>query len=252
MAPGIKATCIASVLTAACKPDPLEQRFEGRAAAQAGTPSDPHASEREAMVEDQVLTRGVRDPRVLSAIRKVPRHEFVPKGAQAYAYDDGPLSIGHDQTISQPYIVALMTELLELEPHDRVLEIGTGSGYQAAILGELTAQVFSVEIVEPLATRARTLLARLGYRNIIVRHGDGYEGWPEHAPFNGIIVTAAPPTIPEPLKRQLAVGGHLVVPVGRAAQELRVLTRTEHGFEERSVLPVMFVPMTGRAQTPAN
>lgn len=240
----VKTACAASVLAAAwgCE-RPAVAQSEERASART-------RQAREEMVEDQLIARGVQDPRVLAAMRRVPRHEFVPPAEQPEAYDDGPLPIGYQQTISQPYIVALMTELLELDADDRVLEVGTGSGYQAAILGELAHEVFSIEIVAPLAERAKATLARLGYGNVVVRHGDGYAGWPEHAPFDGIIVTAAPPTIPEPLKRQLAVGGRLVVPVGRGNQMLRVFTRTPQGVEEHSILPVMFVPMTGQAQHP--
>jgi protein-L-isoaspartate(D-aspartate) O-methyltransferase len=200
------------------------------------------------MVEDQIAARGIHDPRVLKALREVPRHEFVPPELRALAYEDHPLPIGHDQTISQPFIVAAMTELAELEPGDSVLEIGTGSGYQAAVLAALVRDVYSIEIVEPLAQAARRTLARLGIDNVHVRAGDGFQGWPERAPFDAILVTAAPPEVPEPLKRQLAPGAKLVIPVGTDQQELRVLTRTRSGFDERTVLAVRFVPMTGRAQ----
>jgi protein-L-isoaspartate(D-aspartate) O-methyltransferase len=196
---------------------------------------------------DLIEERGVRDARVLDAMRQVPRHEFVPESERVLAYRDHPLPIGHDQTISQPYVVAAMTELAEVEPGMRVLEVGTGSGYQAAVLAAMGAQVFSVEIVEPLGLRARADLARLGYE-VEVRIGDGYRGWPDKAPFGAIIVTAAPPQIPGPLKEQLAIGGHLVIPVGDQYQELKVITRTERGFEDKSVFPVQFVPMTGEAQ----
>ena len=199
------------------------------------------------MVRTQIASRGVRDPAVLRAMRTVPRHRFVPSSRGAAAYDDRPLPIGHRQTISQPYIVALMSELAHVKPGDRVLEVGTGSGYQAAVLAEMGVKVFSIEIVEPLAKRAKATLTELGY-DVAVRHGDGYAGWPEHAPFDAVVVTAAPPKIPEPLKQQLAVGGRLVIPVGKYAQSLIVVTRTENGFEEESVLPVRFVPMTGEAQ----
>jgi protein-L-isoaspartate(D-aspartate) O-methyltransferase len=199
------------------------------------------------MVTEQIEARGVRDPRVLEAMRKVPRHEFVPREQRPYAYADHPLPIGHQQTISQPYIVAAMTELAQVRPGARVLEIGTGSGYQAAVLAELGAEVYSIEIVEPLARSAAATLERLGYR-VQVRAGDGYQGWPEHAPFEAIVVTAAPPRIPEPLKQQLAEGGRLVIPVGDFYQELVVLTRRGGELERRSVFPVRFVPMTGEAQ----
>jgi protein-L-isoaspartate(D-aspartate) O-methyltransferase len=196
---------------------------------------------------DLIEERGVRDARVLDAMRQVPRHELVPESVRALAYRDHPLPIGHDQTISQPYVVAAMTELAEVEPGMRVLEVGTGSGYQAAVLAAIGAQVYSVEIVEPLGVRARADLARLGY-DVEVRIGDGYRGWADKAPFGAIIVTAAPPHIPKPLKEQLAIGGRLVIPVGDSYQELKVITRTERGFEEKSVFPVQFVPMTGEAQ----
>lgn len=209
---------------------------------------DDYSVGRARMVDEQIAARGVRDPKVLEAMRTVPRHEFVPESERAWAYHDQPLPIGHEQTISQPYIVARMTELLAPAPAHKVLEIGTGSGYQAAVLSGLVREVYSIEIVEPLATSAREVLKRLGYRNVQVRAGDGYRGWPEQAPFDGIIVTAAPPRIPEPLKQQLRVGGKLVIPVGDDYQELRVLTRTAQGFDERSVLPVRFVPMTGEAE----
>ncbi len=200
------------------------------------------------MVERQIRARDVRDPRVLAAMAKVPRHLFVPESVRPQAYEDYPLPIGSDQTISQPYIVALMTSLLELEGGERVLEIGTGSGYQAAVLGEIAGEVDSIEILEPLALRARGTLAELGYENIRVLVGDGWSGLPERAPFDGILVTAAPPTVPQPLLDQLKVGGRLVIPVGRFFQDLLVYTRTAGGFEKRNVIPVRFVPMTGEAE----
>jgi protein-L-isoaspartate(D-aspartate) O-methyltransferase len=205
--------------------------------------------ERIQMVQRQVEARGVDDARVLAAMRKVPRHRFVPEPQRAHAYDDRPLPIGHRQTISQPYIVALMTELAGVKPGNAVLEVGTGSGYQAAVLAEMGVKVFSIEIVEPLAKQARALLFALGYaKQVQVRRGDGYAGWPEQAPFDAIIVTAAPPRIPEPLKQQLKVGGRLIIPVGKGYQSLVQVTRTRDGFREESVIPVRFVPMTGRAQ----
>ncbi len=211
--------------------------------------ADDRKPERLQMVSRQIEARDVRDPRVLDAMRKVPRHRFVPESERRYAYQDRPLPIGHRQTISQPYIVALMTELARVKPGDRVLEVGTGSGYQAAILAEMGAEVFSIEIVEPLAKRAKKTLDALGYgKRVEVRHGDGYAGWEAHAPFDAIVVTAAPPKIPEPLKQQLKVGGHLVIPVGDYFQRLEVVTRTTEGFRDRSVAPVRFVPMTGKAQ----
>jgi protein-L-isoaspartate(D-aspartate) O-methyltransferase len=176
-------------------------------------------------------------------MRKVPRHLFVSPEERAHAYEDHPLPIGGSQTISQPYIVALMTELAGGKPGDRVLEIGTGSGYQAAVLAELGAEVYGIEIVEPLATRAGETLRRLGYDGVQVRHGDGYGGWPEAAPFAAIVVTAAPPEVPPALVEQLAPGGRLVIPVGETEQELRLLVKTPAGLETRLVVPVRFVPM---------
>jgi protein-L-isoaspartate(D-aspartate) O-methyltransferase len=200
---------------------------------------------REEMVARQIVARGVADPAVVRAMGVVPRHEFVPEAVRAQAYDDRPLPIGHRQTISQPYVVALMTELAAVRPGDRVLEIGTGSGYQAAVLAELGARVYSIEIVEPLARRASATLQRLGYGRVRVRHGDGYRGWPDAAPFAAIVVTAAPPEVPPALVAQLAPGGRLVIPVGTAEQELRVLVKTPAGVETRAVVPVLFVPMVG-------
>jgi protein-L-isoaspartate(D-aspartate) O-methyltransferase len=197
------------------------------------------------MVEEQIAARGIADPAVLQAMRTVPRHEFVPARVRVDAYADGPLPIGHGQTISQPYVVALMTELAAVKPGDRVLEIGTGSGYQAAILCALGAEVYTVEIIEPLARDAEAVLRRLGYGRVHVRHGDGSRGWPEAAPFDAVVVTAAPPEVPAALLAQLAPGGRLVIPVGTQEQELRVLVRTASGIETRSVVPVLFVPMVG-------
>ncbi len=210
--------------------------------------ADGYAPRREAMVERQIRERGVEDPLVLEAMLAVPRHLFVPEEIRGYAYYDQPLPIGYEQTISQPYIVALMTELMELEGGETVLEIGTGSGYQAAVLGEIAATVYTIEIVEPLAERALAVLESLGYENVHVRFGDGYRGWPERAPFDAVIVTAAPEEVPEPLVEQLAVGGKLVIPVGGAYQELVQITKTEDGTTVREIIPVRFVPMTGEAQ----
>jgi protein-L-isoaspartate(D-aspartate) O-methyltransferase len=206
---------------------------------------DRFASQREQMVRRQVEARGVKDRRVLEAMRRVPRHRFVPDELQAGAYGDHPLPIGHEQTISQPFIVAWMTEALAVTPQSRVLEIGTGSGYQAAVLGEVAAEVYTIEIVEPLARRSRVVLSELGYRNVHVRHGDGYKGWPEQAPFDAIMVTAAPEEVPAPLVEQLAMGGRLVIPVGgRAMQQMTVLTKTPSGLHREERMPVRFVPFT--------
>jgi protein-L-isoaspartate(D-aspartate) O-methyltransferase len=198
------------------------------------------------MVDEQLAARDIKDPRVLDAMKRVPRHEFVPMALRGNAYMDSPLPIGHDQTISQPYIVAFMTEALGLQPSHKVLEIGTGSGYQAAILGELVKDVYTIEIVAPLADRARQTLKQLGYTNIHVRTGNGYLGWPEEAPFDRVMVTAAPDDIPQPLIDQLKVGGLMAIPVGVGDQELRILRRTERGMETLRTLPVRFVPMTGK------
>jgi protein-L-isoaspartate(D-aspartate) O-methyltransferase len=211
--------------------------------------AEPTASaERERMVERQLEARGISDRRVLEAMRKVPRHSFVPASLRDHAYEDRPLPIGNDQTISQPYIVGVMTELLDPASGDTVLEIGTGSGYQAAVLSELVRRVYSIEIVDELAESARKKLAALGYDNVTVIAGDGYRGLPDQAPFDGIIVTAAPEKIPQPLIDQLAVGGRLVIPVGGMAQELIVLERSDTGIQTRRVLPVRFVPMTGEVR----
>ncbi len=197
------------------------------------------------MVEEQLRARGIRDERVLAAMATVSRHRFVPDDQQAAAYADSPLPIGHGQTISQPYIVAFMTEALAPTPDDVVLEIGTGSGYQAAVLAELVREVYSIEIVPELAARAERTLADLGYRNVHVRAGDGYQGWPERAPFAKVIVTAAPEAVPQSLVDQLRMDGTLVVPVGPRGgdQMLQVLRKTEQGMVIERTLPVRFVPM---------
>jgi protein-L-isoaspartate(D-aspartate) O-methyltransferase len=200
---------------------------------------------REKMVETQIQARGVKDPRVLSALRKVERHRFVPKEYLDSAYSDQPLPIGEGQTISQPYIVALMTELSELKGEEKVLEVGTGSGYQAAILAELAKEVYTIEINESLASMAKNRLSELGYQNIKVKAGDGYLGWPEAAPFDAIIITCAPDHIPKPLIEQLKEGGRMVVPVGTYAQELKKIVKRSGKIETTDVIPVVFVPMTG-------
>ena len=209
----------------------------------AATADDPLAAARARMVADTIAARGVADPRVLAAMRKVPRHEFLPANVQSRAYDDAAVPIGHGQTASQPYVVAVMTELAELGPESRVLEIGTGSGYQAAVLAEVAGEVWSIELLEPLADGARRTLERLGYGRVHLRQGDGYRGWPEAAPFDAIVVTAAPPEVPKALLDQLAMGGRLVVPVGTDDQELEVHRRTPEGVRVKKVFPVTFVPM---------
>jgi protein-L-isoaspartate(D-aspartate) O-methyltransferase len=200
------------------------------------------------MVQDQIERRGIHDAKVLQAMRKVPRHKFVPDHLRKYAYADEPLPIGEDQTISQPYIVAYMTEKLEIEPGDKVLEIGTGSGYQAAVLAELTDSVFTIEIVDVLARRAEKTLKDLDYENIYVKSGDGYKGWPEHAPFDAIIITAAPTKIPQPLADQLRIGGRMILPLGDFSQDLVLIQKNALGITQQTLLPVRFVPMTGEIE----
>jgi protein-L-isoaspartate(D-aspartate) O-methyltransferase len=214
-------------------------------APEAGEEQD-RKGERDLMVAQQIRARGIKDPRVLAAMERVPRHLFVPQSAREEAYNDYPLPIGHGQTISQPYIVGFMTEALDVAAEHRVLEIGTGSGYQAAILAQLAREVYTMEIIEPLAESARMTLEALGYRNVHVRAGNGYEGWPQHAPYDRIIVTAAPAEVPPALVEQLRVEGVMAIPVGTAVQELRILRRTRTGLETIKTLPVQFVPMTGR------
>jgi protein-L-isoaspartate(D-aspartate) O-methyltransferase len=195
------------------------------------------------MVDEQIAARGVTDPRVLAAMLKVERELFLPEALRKAAYADEPLPIGYGQTISQPYIVAYMTEALQLAPGDRVLEIGAGSGYQAAVLAELAKKVYTMEVVEPLARAAAARLASLGYSNVEVVCGDGYGGLPEQAPFDAIMVTAAPPEVPTELVAQLKEGGRMIVPVGSFFQELCLITKTATGFETKPLLPVRFVPM---------
>ncbi len=222
-----------------CRPEESEEMWKGRSSIE---------KNREAMVKRQIMSRGVKDPRVLEAMRKVPRHRFVPADLASRAYEDNPLPIGWGQTISQPYIVALMTELLDLEPGDKVLEVGSGSGYQAAVLAEIAGAVFTIEIVPELAEVARRNLEACGHGDVRVRAGDGYRGWPEEAPFQAIIVTAAPDHVPQPLLEQLDEGGRLVIPVGDVYQELVVLTKEKGAVRRRSTIPVRFVPMTGEAE----
>ncbi|MGH8176032.1 MAG: protein-L-isoaspartate(D-aspartate) O-methyltransferase [Steroidobacter sp.] len=208
--------------------------------------AEDYAAERERMVSEQIEARGVRDPRVLAAMRKTPRHRFVPENVQASAYRDHPLPIGEDQTISQPYIVALMTELARPARTDRVLEVGTGSGYQAAVLAPLVAHVYTIELEASLAQSAEKVLRELQYENVTTRTGDGYAGWPEEAPFDIIIVTAAPDHVPQPLIDQLKPGGRLIAPVGptHATQQLQVIAKDSSGkLSTRNVSPVRFVPL---------
>lgn len=217
------------------------------------TPPDPYAAARERMVARQLATwdRGITNRRVLDVMGAVPRHELVPPAVRAQAYSDQPLPIGHGQTISQPYIVAFMTQVLNPKPTDRVLEIGTGSGYQAAVLSGLVQTVHTIEIVDPLARRATADLARLGYTNVFVRAGDGYLGWPEEAPFDAVIVTCAPDHVPRPLVDQLREGGRMIIPVGPAGrQSLHLLEKRDGRVAQRSILPVRFVPMTGELGKP--
>lgn len=207
------------------------------------------AVERQRMVVEQLTApdRGIGNSRVLAAMARVPRHAFVPESLRDQAYEDHPLPIGYDQTISQPFIVAFMTEQIDPKPTDKVLEIGTGSGYQAAILAELAREVYTIEIVDPLARSAQAVLKRLGYTNITVRSGDGYRGWPEAAPFDAIIVTCAPDHVPQTLIDQLKDGGRMIIPVGAPGdQRLYILRKHEGSLETQAVMPVRFVPMTGR------
>lgn len=199
--------------------------------------------QRRQMVEYQLRDRGIENERVLAAMSQVPRHQFVDSSWKDLAYSDRPLPIGHNQTISQPYIVAYMSEAAEISPNDKVLEIGTGCGYQAAVLGELAREVYSIEVIPQLADSARQILSKLNYQNIEVKAGDGYQGWAEHAPYNAIIVTAAPKQIPQPLIDQLAINGKLVIPVGTWDQEIVVLTKTKDKIVTKKTIPVLFVPM---------
>ncbi len=244
MLPGVSILFGLLALSTACNPR------AGDAAASMNAEPD-FAARRQQMVRTQLAppARDITDPRVLAAMSKVPRHELVPAAVRAEAYEDCPLPIGHGQTISQPYIVAFMTEQLRPRPTDKVLEIGTGSGYQAAVLAELVAEVYTIEIVEPLGQRAKGDLARLGYTNVFVRIGDGYQGWPEAAPFDAIIVTCAPDHVPQPLVDQLKEGGRMIIPVGPLGdQQLYLLEKRSGQVTRRAVLPVRFVPMTGRAR----
>ncbi len=223
--------------------------FAATGCGQQAPPVADFATQRQRMVEQQLKPRGIKDERVLAAMTKVPREEFIPVDARADAYEDGPLPIGYDQTISQPYVVAFMTEQLRPKQSDRVLEIGSGSGYQAAILAELVADVYTIDIVEPLAKTAEATLQRLGYKNVHVRVGDGYKGWPEEAPFDAIIVTCASEKVPQPLVDQLKDGGRMVIPVGeRFAQQLYLFEKKNGQLKESASLPVRFVPMLREGQ----
>jgi protein-L-isoaspartate(D-aspartate) O-methyltransferase len=227
---------LTAAITPAC-PSPAQQGPDSFAAA------------RRKMIEHDLKGRDITDAAVLQAMRDVPRHRFVPSSLQDVAYADCPLPIGHGQTISQPYVVAFMTQILEVRPEDKVLEIGTGCGYQAAVLARLAKQVYTIEIVKPLADEAQKLLAELGYTNIFIKAGDGFEGWPEHAPFDKIILTCAVQEIPPALIEQLMEGGRIIAPIGATAtvQQLIIATKQAGGLKRREVLPVRFVPMTGKA-----
>jgi protein-L-isoaspartate(D-aspartate) O-methyltransferase len=246
---GVAALVSTAVLTAglsACSGAPaLEDAVRpAQAPAPSGRDVDEYAAARGRMVREQIEARGVRDARVLAAMRRVPRHLFVPDHVRADAYEDYPLPIGHEQTISQPYIVAWMTEALRVKPGDRVLEIGTGSGYQAAVLAEIGADVYTIELVAPLAQSAARTLQALGYMSVRAKQGDGYAGWPQHAPFGAIVVTAAPDHVPQPLVEQLAVGGRLVIPVGgRMTQQMTVITKDARGVTSEERMAVRFVPL---------
>jgi protein-L-isoaspartate(D-aspartate) O-methyltransferase len=198
---------------------------------------------RESMVDTQIQARGIKDERVLQAVRKVPRHFFVPDDLRPYAYADEPLPIGEGQTISQPYIVAYMTEALELKGEERVLEVGTGSGYQTAILAEIVKEVYTIEIVGSLSSRAQEVLQRLGYANVRFKIGDGTFGWQENAPYDAIMVTAAPRSVPKRLEEQLNLSGRMIIPVGEGFQELILITREKKNFKKKKLLPVRFVPL---------
>ena len=208
------------------------------------------AAERARMVDEQLRARGIREQSVLAAMTRVPRHEFVPLEWQQLSYADRPLPIGFDQTISQPYIVGYMTEAAQIAPGDKVLEIGTGSGYQAAILAELAREVYTIELIPELAARADSVLRKLGYTNVHTRTGDGYAGWKEQAPYDAILVTAAPDHVPPALVEQLAVNARMIIPVGRLQQEMRVITRTSAGVIEESTIAVQFVPLVRRDPPP--
>ncbi|MGH9840877.1 MAG: protein-L-isoaspartate(D-aspartate) O-methyltransferase [Blastocatellia bacterium] len=227
-------------------PGCFDRQSSGEQKPKATLTEDDYKRQRLRMVEEQISGRGIRSEAVLAAMKKAPRHRFVPESYRHLAYADHPLPIGQDQTISQPFIVAYMSEAAEIAAGEKVLEIGTGSGYQAAILGELAKEVYSIEIIPELAERARQTLGALGYRNIQVKAGNGYLGWPGAAPFDAIVVTAAPDEIPKALVEQLAVNGKMVIPVGKMYQEMVILTKTKESLIEKRTIPVRFVPMTGK------
>ncbi len=240
---------VLAIMAASCSPPVPPLVGSAMAHEHRSTQAQPiQARDRMRMVERQLANRDIRDPQVLAAMGRVPRHRFVPVEQRRSAYEDRALPIGYRQTISQPYIVAYMTQALQITPDARVLEVGTGSGYQAAILSEVAAKVYTIEIVPELANRARETLSELGHANVEVRLGDGYEGWEDEAPFDAIMVTAAPDHVPAPLIEQLAPGGRLIIPVGENRQSLTLVTRTPTGIIRKNLLPVLFVPMTGRAE----
>jgi len=238
--------CWPLIVALGCASEP--PKSTAAAAKSVNASADSFAAAREAMVDQQLRARDIKSSTVLQAMLKVPRHAFVPTDVRNLAYADHPLPIGAGQTISQPYIVAYMTEAADISPAEKVLEIGTGSGYQAAVLGEIAREVYTIEIVPELAERARSTLAELGYKNVHVKAGNGYLGWPEHAPFDAIVVTAAPDEIPQALVDQLAVGGKMVIPVGAVVQDMMIIEKTGRGVVERKTIPVRFVPMTGKPQ----
>lgn len=241
----VRLFCLLLGPTLGCASEPGAQS-PAVVAQSAATASDSFALAREVMVADQIRARGIRAPAVLTAMRKVPRHRFVPAEVTQMAYNDHAVPIGSGQTISQPYIVAYMTEAADISPRDKVLEIGTGSGYQAAILGEVAREVYTIEIIPELADGARKTLAELGYTNVYAKTGNGYLGWPESAPFDAILVTAAPDEVPQALVDQLAPGGKMVIPVGEIVQNMMIIEKTRNGVVQRRTIPVRFVPMTGK------
>ncbi|HVT61485.1 MAG TPA: protein-L-isoaspartate(D-aspartate) O-methyltransferase [Thermoanaerobaculia bacterium] len=239
---------LASARPAATSGSPGSAGSAGSAALSSGGGADPYAAQRHAMVTEQVRKRGITKPEVLAAMEQVPRHLFLPERIRAEAYEDRALSLGQSRTIYQPYVVALMTSLLDLKAGDTVLEVGTGTGYHAAVLSRIAHQVYSIEIDPQVANQADRALSAMGYHNVKVWAGDGYLGLPDKAPFDAILLSAAPPRIPRPLIEQLRVGGKMVAPVGGAIQDLQVITRTTNGIETRTVVPVRVSPMTGQAQ----